>query len=84
MGAERAEPRTKSISVASQEDVMAEIDYALLQQRYGGRYVARRSGEVVASAETYDGLSDQLEAGVVDWDELIVEYVEPADIVCVY
>lgn len=63
---------------------MAEVDYVQLQQRYGGRYVARRDGEVIASAETYDELCDQLEKAAVAWDELIIEYVEPANIVCVY
>jgi len=63
---------------------MAEVDYALLQQRYGGRYVARRDSEVIASGDTYDELSDQLEKAVVDWGEIIIEYVEPANIVCVY
>lgn len=63
---------------------MAEVDYAQLQQRYGGRYVAHRNGEVIASAETYDELCDQLEQAVVSWDEVIIEYVEPAHIVCVY
>lgn len=63
---------------------MAETDYAWLQQQYGGRYVAQRDGEVVASAETYDELSDQLEGAAMEWGELIIEYVEPAHIVCVY
>ena len=63
---------------------MAEIDYAELQQRYGGRYVARRDGEVIASAETYDELSEQLEEAAVEWSQLLIEYVEPANITCVY
>lgn len=63
---------------------MAEIDYALLQQRYGGRFVARRDGEVVASADTYDELSDQLEEAVVEWAGLIIEYVEPLNSIGVY
>jgi polysaccharide deacetylase 2 family uncharacterized protein YibQ len=63
---------------------MAEVNYAQLQQQYGGRYVARRNGEVIASAQTYDELCDQLEKATVNWDELIIEYVEPAHIVCVY
>jgi hypothetical protein len=68
----------------AEEDMMAEVDYAELQQRYGGRYVAQRNGEVVASAETYDELSEQLESAVTDWDGLIIEYVEPPGVVCVY
>ena len=65
-------------------DTMAELDYAQLQQQYGGRYVARRDGEVIANAETYDELSEQLEATAVEWGKLIIEYVEPPQIVCVY
>ena len=63
---------------------MADVDYVQLQHQYGGRYVARREGEVVASAETYDALIDQLEAAGVDSTDLIIEYIEPADTVCVY
>jgi hypothetical protein len=63
---------------------MPEIDYAELQRLYGGRYVAQRGGQVIASAETYDDLSRQLESAAVDWGEILIEYVEPADVVCVY
>src|SRR5262245_17559415 len=41
---------------------MADVDYTELQQRYGGQYIARREGEIVASAETYETLSDLVEA----------------------
>jgi len=63
---------------------MAEIDYAELQQRYGGRYIARRGDEVVASADTYDELSEQLEKAAVDWAQLTIEYVEPTNVACAY
>jgi hypothetical protein len=63
---------------------MTEVDYASLQERYGGRYVARHNGEVIASAETYNELSDQLEEAAVQWAELIIEYVEPRDSIRVY
>ena len=63
---------------------MVEVDYAQLQQQYGGRYVARRGAEVIASAETYDALADELESREMDWSDLIIEYIEPADTVCVY
>jgi len=44
---------------------MALVKYASLQRRYGGRYVARRGADVVADADTYDALSDQLDrAGI--------------------
>lgn len=61
-----------------------EVDYTALQQRYGGRYVARRDGEVIADAGTYDELTDRLEKVVTDWSQVVIEYVEPANIVCVY
>jgi predicted GNAT family acetyltransferase len=63
---------------------MAEIEYSELQRLHGGRYVAQRDGEVIASAGTYDELSQQLEKATVDWTEVLIEYVEPADVVCVY
>jgi len=63
---------------------MVEVDYAQLQQQYGGRYVARRGCQVIASAETYDALADELESREMNWSDLIIEYIEPADTVCVY
>jgi Family of unknown function (DUF5678) len=63
---------------------MAKIDYIQLQERYGGRYIARRDDEVIASAETYDALSGQLDGMAVDWGTLVIEYVEPAWSVRVY
>lgn len=63
---------------------MSDLDYAKLQRRYGGRYVARRDGEVVADAETYDQLSARLEAAALRWSDLVIEYVEPVGIVGVY
>ena len=63
---------------------MSEIHYAELQRLYGGRYVAQLGGKVIASAETYDDLSRQLEDAAVDWSALLIEYVEPLDVICVY
>ena len=37
---------------------MADIDYVQYQRQYGGRCIARRDGEIIASAETSDALSD--------------------------
>lgn len=63
---------------------MSEVDYARLPERYSGCYVARRDGEDVASAETCDELSDELESLAVEWGELMIEYVEPPNVVSVY
>jgi hypothetical protein len=59
-------------------------EYAELQRRFGGRCVVRRGAEVLASAERFDDLMDQLIALNLTWDDLIVEYIEPADRVVVY
>jgi hypothetical protein len=64
--------------------VMAKVDYISLQQRYGGRYIARRDEQVIADAASYDELIDNLENAMIDWSKIIIEYVEPANIVCIY
>ena len=63
---------------------MTDSDYAFLQQHYGGQYIARRAGEVVASSATYEGLSDMLDAPEGGGMDLVIEYVEPAESVRVY
>ena len=60
---------------------MAEVDYMTLQEHYGGRYVAERNGVVSASAETYEELSDQLERPGMDWDGVVIDYVDPIDVI---
>jgi hypothetical protein len=60
------------------------MDYAQLQQRYGGCYVAQRDSEVVASAESYDELSEQLDRSATERTELVIEYVEPPNLIVVY
>jgi hypothetical protein len=63
---------------------MADIDYVKLQQLYGGRYIARRDAAVIASAETYDELSDYLDGISASWEQLVIEYVEPPSSLHVY
>jgi hypothetical protein len=63
---------------------MPEIEYRDLQRLYGGRYVAQRDGKVIAAAETYDDLSKQLEDAATEWSGLLIEYIEPHDVVRIY
>ena len=63
---------------------MAEVDYQELQRRYGGRCVALRDGAIIASADSYDALSEQLDRVGAVWAELTIDYVEPATAIRVY
>jgi hypothetical protein len=63
---------------------MLETDTAELQRRYGGRYVASFDGRVIVSGVTYRDLSEQLDRVAVNWDGLVIEYVEPPTSVSVY
>ena len=58
---------------------MTDEEYAALQQQYGGRYVARRGTEVIASARSLGDLIDRAEAAAVDWTAVVIEYVERPD-----
>jgi hypothetical protein len=73
-----AQVTTSSAGAAAGED------YPRLQQEYGGQYVARRGNKVLASAERYETLSEQLKQLGRDDGELIVEYVEPPDLASAY
>ena len=63
---------------------MADVDYTYLQQHYGGQYIARRAGEVLAHAATYEDLSDLVDALAGGGEDLVIEYVEPVESVRVY
>ncbi len=55
------------------------IDYARLQDEYGGKFVAVRNGEVVASAGTDAELVRIVEENGLDGDDLVFEYVRAKD-----
>jgi hypothetical protein len=59
-------------------------EYAELQRRHGGQYVVRRGPEVLLSAATYDDLSARLDDRSIDWDQVVIEYIDPPDRVCAY
>jgi hypothetical protein len=44
-----------------------------------GRYIARRGDDLIATASTYDELSDLLDQAAVPWADLLIEYVGPTD-----
>lgn len=66
------------------ERATSPLDYPELQRRFGGRYVARRGTQVIAAAETYDALSDHLRKGKTEAEDVVIEYVDPPDLVSAY
>lgn len=60
------------------------ISYATLQRRYGGTFIARRNGKVLASGTTYRTLLKTIRKRRLDRQQLIVGYVPPKDAICIY
>ena len=63
---------------------ITDAEYAELQRRYGGQCVARRGAEVVVSADSFDELVDAFRSLDMDWTDVIVEYIDPPNVVSVY
>ncbi len=61
-----------------------EIDYPQLQKLYGGRFVGHQDDQVLADAPTYEELCQKLKRLDIDWEKLVIEYIEPADAIHVY
>ncbi len=54
-----------------------EMDYAEIQEKYGGKHIARREGEVVASAATSGELLRILKQRRLISRDVVVEFVRP-------
>ena len=60
------------------------ISYAKLQRRYGGKFIAREDGKVLASGDTYRKLLQAIRKRRLNRQELIVGYVPPKKAICIY
>jgi hypothetical protein len=60
------------------------ISYARLQRRYGGQFIARQNGKVLASGSTYQELLQAIRKRQLNRLELIIGYVPPKDAICIY
>ena len=60
------------------------ISYATLQRRYGGKFIARENGKVLASGETYRKLLQAIRKRRLNRQALIVGYVPPKKAICIY
>jgi hypothetical protein len=63
---------------------MEKVDRIELHYRFGGRLVALRGDEVMASAVTHEKLIQELARLGVDRRDVIIEFVEPANAICIY
>ena len=60
------------------------IDYARLQDEYGGKFVALRNGEVVASGDTSAEMLRELKQNGLDGENVAFEFVEAKDKIYVF
>ena len=60
------------------------ISYAKLQRRYGGKFIAREDGHVLASGATYPKLLQAIRKRRLNRQRLIVGYVPPKGAICIY
>ena len=63
---------------------LTDEEYAELQRKYGGGYVLRCGAEVIASAKTYGDLIDQTDVMGIDRTQLVITYVDRADVLRIY
>jgi len=63
---------------------MVDLNYIELQGNYGGQYVALQEDRIVATADTYDELINQMEQQKLNWTRIVIEYVEPDHAVGIY
>ena len=60
------------------------IELARLQEAYGGKYIATRGDEVIASAGNLGELFQTLDARGDYTEDVVVRHVRPKGQICVY
>jgi hypothetical protein len=63
---------------------LSTISYAKFQRRYVRRFIARENGKVLGSSPTYPGLLAAIHKRHLNRQQLIVGYVPPRDVICIY
>ena len=63
---------------------MVNVNYAKLQQRYGGKYVARIGNSVIAFGKTFEELIKQLERKHLINKNFSFAYIPPKGAICIY
>lgn len=63
---------------------MEPVDYISLQDSYGGKHIAVRDEQVIASADTLGEVVREIKEKGLPLEEVVFEYVRPKGMVCVY
>jgi len=57
--------------------------YPQLQEKFGGKFIARVNYRVIASAKTSKALWNKVRNRIGD-PKMIIEYIEPEGAICIY
>jgi len=63
---------------------MEPVDYISLQDSYGGKHIAVRDEQVIASADTLGELVRELKEKGVPTEEVVFDYVRPKGMAWAY
>jgi hypothetical protein len=63
---------------------MKSISYSQLQERYGGKFIAKVNSQVIASAKTSKTLWNKVRDRIGNSSKMIIEYIEPKGALCTY
>jgi hypothetical protein len=70
----------RTVVTLDEINFMTDEEYAAMQRQYGGGYVVRRGAEVLVNARSYGDLIDQADAKSINWKEVVIQYVDRADV----
>lgn len=57
--------------------------YPQLQEKYGGKFIAKIGNRVIASAKTSKALWDKVHKEI-GTPNILIEYIEPKGAICIY
>lgn len=63
---------------------MRPFSYIQLQEKYGGKFIAKSNGQVVASGSTYKSLINKIVKKHLKRNKLTFAYIHPKGAICVY
>ena len=58
--------------------------YIQLQEEYGGKFIAIKEKQVIATGNTHKELVENLQKSHIERKGLIFEFIEPKDVICIY